>query len=41
MEQIKLTQARVRVIIILLLLTNELDCDTYGEWRGVKYMVFR
>ena len=41
MEPIKLTQARVHVINILLLLTHELYCDTDGGRRGVKNMVCR
>jgi len=41
MEPIKLTHARVRVIIILLLLTHELDCDNDGGRRRVKRMECR
>jgi len=39
MGPIKLTHARVRVIIKLLLLTHELYCDTDGGRRGVKNMM--
>jgi len=41
MEPIKVTHASVRVIIILLLLTHELDCDNDGGRLTVENMVCR